>query len=85
MTVAYEPLWMFCKFGDASNGTARICVPRMRRRVPCKSLGCQSSGIDCGCNNATCTHYDKRAHKNVTHWYCAQSGGRQLALDGEMY
>lgn len=85
VSVHYEPAWMFCKFGDASNGSVRVCVPRMRKRQPCVSLSCQSSGVDCGCANHTCVHWDKHAHKNVTHWYCAHAGGRQLALDGTMY
>ena len=76
---------MFCKFGDASNGTSRVCVPRMRKRTPCMMLSCQGSGIDCGCRNETCTHYDRKARKNVTHWYCQDTAGEQLALDGTQY
>ena len=30
MSVALEMEWSFCKFSDATNGTTRTCVPRMR-------------------------------------------------------
>ena len=87
VTVVYEPSWMFCKFKDATNGTVRICVPRMRKKEPCASLICTGSGVDCNCHqNLTCTHYDPRTRKNVTHWFCQDTAGtRQLSLNGEVY
>ena len=88
VTVAYEPSWMFCKFKDAmtaGNNSVRICVPRMRRKKPCLALTCTGSGVDCACRNETCTHWDPHLRKNATHWYCQDSGGKQLGLDGELY
>ena len=72
VSIAFEPSWMFCKFGNAVNTTARTCVPRMRRRKPCRSLVCTGGLTDCGCRNATCAG-------NV--WYCEETSGMQLALD----
>ena len=74
---------MFCKFKDASNGTVRTCVPRMRRAVPCMALTCPGSVVDCSCRNETCTHYDKHRHHNSTHWYCQNVAGKQLDLRGQ--
>ena len=54
VTVAYEPSWIFCKFGNAVNTTARTCVPRMRKRKPCNALVCLGSLTDCYCKNVTC-------------------------------
>ena len=85
VSVMYEPSWMFCKFKDATNGTARICVPRMRKKQPCQALSCPGSGVDCGCLNNTCRFYDPRTKKNVTHWYCQNVGGQQLDLAGNLY
>ena len=63
----------------------RTCVPRMRRRVPCVSLVCTGSAVDCVCANASCTTVDRSGH-NATKWYCAQTQGTQLPLDGgELY
>ena len=84
VSIGYEPRWMFCKFGDATNGTSRKCVPRMRRRTPCKSLVCQASNTDCACANQACVTYDERLRKNVTRWYCQDVEGRQLAFDGSI-
>ena len=77
---------MFCKFKDASNGTARTCVPRMRKRTPCSALICTGSGVDCGCKQDTqCTHYNTKTKRNETHWYCQDTKATQLALDGTLY
>lgn len=85
VSIVYEPSWMLCKFKDASNGTVRICVPRMRARERCASLICTGGGVDCICHqNTTCTHYDPRAKKNITNWYCQDTGGLQLSLDGAL-
>ena len=51
-------------------------------------VGQWKEGIDCNCatDNSTCTHYDPRARKNATHWYCQDvPRGNQLSLDGELY
>ena len=86
ISIVYEPSWMFCKFKDATNGTVRICVPRMRARQRCASLICTGGGIDCGCHqNSTCTYYDPRSRKNLTHWYCQNTGAVQLSVDGVLY
>ena len=77
MSIAFEPSWMFCKFGNAVNFTARVCVPRMRRRGSCMSLVCAGGTTDCLCRNQTC------AGKNPAQpmWYCEAAAGKQLALD----
>ena len=85
-----EPAWMFCKLKitNISEPGARTCIPRMQRRTPCSRLTCTGGGIDCNCatDNSTCTHYDPRARKNATHWYCQDvPRGNQLSLDGELY
>jgi hypothetical protein len=85
ITIAYEPSWMFCKFKDATNGTVRTCVPRMRRRESCNSLTCTGSGVDCNCRKEACTHYDPRTRRNATHWYCHDTLANQLGLDGVLY
>jgi hypothetical protein len=72
LSVAYEPGWMFCKFGDSRVSTVRICVPRMRKQTQCPSLVCQGATVDCGCKNITCTSKT---------WYCQGVAGSQLALD----
>ena len=72
ISVAYEPKWMFCKFGNSINGTARICVPRMRRQVSCGSLICQGGLTDCFCHNTSCT---------PKAWYCQNVREKQLLLD----
>lgn len=76
VSVAFETSWMFCKFGNAVNFTARICVPRMRKRGACETLVCPGGLTDCFCKNSTCA--DK---KGQAVWYCERSRGRQLALD----
>ena len=73
VTIAYEPSWLFCKFGNSVNSTARTCVPRMRKRKPCEALICQGTLTDCACKNVTC------AGNKI--WYCQQSVGNQLSLD----
>jgi len=75
VTIAFEPSWMFCKFGNAVNTTARICVPRMRKRQRCKSLVCPGGLTDCGCRNVTCGDGSAKL------WYCESVKGNQLALD----
>ena len=77
VSAAYEPSWMFCKFGNAVNTTARTCVPRMRKRTSCRSLICPGGLTDCGCKNNTC----RPDPKKPVVWYCEPVGGRQLALD----
>ena len=72
LSVGYDPTWMFCKFGNSINGTARICVPRMRKRTSCGSLVCQGGLTDCFCHNATCA---------PNTWYCQSVRGKQLTLD----
>lgn len=72
VSVGYEPTWMFCKFGNSINTTARICVPRMRNRTGCGSLICQGGLTDCFCKPNTCTS---------TAWYCQDVAGKQLSLD----
>jgi hypothetical protein len=90
VSVVMEPAWMFCKLKitNISEPGARTCIPRMQRRTPCSRLTCTGGGIDCNCatDNSTCTHYDPRARKNATHWYCQDvPRGNQLSLDGELY
>ena len=72
VSVGYEPTWMFCKFGNSINSTARICVPRMRKREHCGSLICQGGLTDCFCKNSTCA---------LNAWYCQNVTSRQLAID----
>ena len=60
-----RPHRMFCKFSDATNGTARTCVPRMRKRTPCRALVCAGHVVDCGCLNESCGK----------HWFCEEVGG----------
>ena len=80
LSIGFEPSWMFCKFGNAVNMTARICVPRMRARRSCTSLVCPGGLTDCGCRNQTCEETDKRGKKSKM-WYCESVKGIQLALD----
>jgi len=75
VTVAFEPEWMFCKFGNSVNTTARICVPRMRKRTSCQTLVCPGGLTDCGCRNTTC------GEGKTQMWYCERVAGNQLALD----
>lgn len=77
VTIAFESSWMFCKFGNAVNTTARTCVPRMRKRTSCRSLICPGGLTDCGCKNNTC----RPDPKKPVVWYCEPVGGKQLALD----
>ena len=72
VSIAYEPSWMFCKFGNSINTTARICVPRMRKALSCGSLICQGGLTDCFCKNTTCAS---------SAWYCQDVRGKQLQLD----
>ena len=65
---------MFCKFSDASNGTARTCVPRMRRQTPCPSLVCPGHIVDCGCLNSSCVVSNGKGG-NHSHWFCEEVGG----------
>lgn len=76
VSAAFDPSWMFCKFGNAVNTTARICVPRMRKRGSCRSLVCPGGLTDCGCKNTTCLTDPKRPL-----WYCEAVRGQQLTLD----
>ena len=73
VTIAFETSWMFCKFGNAVNFTARRCVPRMRLRQQCRSLVCPGSLTDCACRNISCG--------GTKVWYCENVTGIQLALD----
>ena len=77
VSVGFEPSWMFCKFGNAVNFTARICVPRMRKRQTCVSLICPGGLTDCGCKNVTCNSGPKGSKL----WYCEGVQGNQLPLD----
>lgn len=77
VSVAFEPSWIFCKFGNAVNTTARICVPRMRKRTSCQSLICPGGLTDCGCKNTTCQPDPKKSPL----WYCESVRGKQLPLD----
>jgi hypothetical protein len=87
VSVAYEPSWMFCKMklSNLSQPGARTCVPRMVNRTRCASLVCTGSGVDCGCRADACTYFDHRARRNATHWYCQDTVGGQLGLNGEVY
>ena len=76
VSVGFEPSWMFCKFGNAANFTARTCVPRMRQQRPCNSLVCAGGLTDCACKNATTCGEGKKAL-----WYCESTRGKQLSLD----
>ena len=49
VSVYRQSSWMFCKFSDASNQTARTCVPRFRKRQQCATLHCSANGVDCVC------------------------------------
>ena len=53
----------------------------------CTASGCVApEHCNCATDNSTCTHYDPRARKNATHWYCQDvPRGNQLSLDGELY
>ena len=73
VTIAFEPSWMFCKFGNSVNTTARRCVPRMRLRKRCRSLVCTGGLTDCACQNTTCG--------GAKTWYCEEVEGIQLTLD----
>ena len=64
--MAMATSWMFCKFGNAVNFTARICVPRMRKRQRCNTLVCAGGLTDCYCRNSTCGSASKPV------WYCEQ-------------
>ena len=75
ISIGFEPSWMFCKFGNAVNTTARICVPRMRKRCSCVSLVCPGGLTDCGCRNTTCD-----TGKSPL-WYCEDVRGKQMLLD----
>ena len=80
--------WTFCKYKDAmqaGNHTPRTCVPRMRRHVPCTSLVCPGSVVDCSCQGTPCTTYDARHKRNSTKWYCTDVAGTQLDNDGQLY
>lgn len=76
VSIAFEPLWMFCKFGNAVNTTARICVPRMRKETLCQSLVCPGGLTDCGCRNSTCKN-----DRGTAMWYCEPVNGQLLRLD----
>ena len=77
VSIAFESSWMFCKFGNAVNTTARICVPRMRKRMSCRTLICPGGLTDCGCKNSTCQPDPKKPAM----WYCEHVLGKQLSLD----
>ena len=85
VTIAFEPAWMFCKFGNSVNFTSRLCVPRMRQRKPCSMLVCQGGLTDCYCNYKNQTSCIQKApgkkNSSVAQWYCELTGGKQLALD----
>lgn len=87
VTVMHMQSWMFCKYKDAArvNNTPRTCVPRLRKHVPCRSLVCTGSAVDCACRNATCTTYDKKNQRNQTSWYCADVAGEQIDEAGVPY
>jgi len=76
--VALESSWMFCKFSDATNFTARTCVPRMRQQMPCMSLICPGHVVDCRCLNSSCTHVVKGV--NTSHWYCEEVNGYNTGI-----
>lgn len=80
VSTGYEPSWMFCKFGNSVNTTARTCVPRMRVRRSCRSLICTGTLTDCGCRNTTC-HDETKGKKGGAIWYCEMTRGKQLWLD----
>ena len=75
VTLGFEPSWMFCKFGNAVNFTARLCVPRMRKQSPCTSLVCAGGLTDCLCKNQTCGTGKTKL------WYCESVRGGQLSLN----
>lgn len=77
VSVMYNADWHLCKFSDATNWTARTCVPRMRRRQPCSTLICEGQATDCGCR------IDGLSCASTQAWYCRDVKPRgQIDVDG---
>lgn len=75
VTVVYTSAWALCKFSDATNWTARTCVPRMRRRQTCSALICEGQATDCKCRVDGLSCADTQA------WYCTDVQ-KQIGVDG---
>jgi len=76
VTIVYTSAWTLCKFSDATNWTARTCVPRMRRRQPCSVLTCEGQATDCKCRVDGLSCADTQA------WYCTDVAQKQIGVDG---
>ena len=80
VSVVYNADWHLCKFSDATNWTARTCVPRMRRKQPCSTLICEGQATDCGCR------VDGLSCASTQAWYCRDVKPRgQIDVDGTAF